>query len=62
VDIALVLVVLLVVVLIWRGPKMLPKLGESLGKTVKGVRENMPGMDDDSGTDSSSDPDAKSGS
>jgi Sec-independent protein translocase protein TatA len=35
-DVALVLVVILIIVLIWRGPKTLPKLGEALGR---GVRE-----------------------
>lgn len=39
----LVLVGGLIVVLIWRGPKMLPRIGEALGKTVKDVRENVPG-------------------
>jgi Sec-independent protein translocase protein TatA len=52
VDIMLVLVVLLIVVLIWRGPTMLPKIGESFGRTVKGVRENLPGATDDEVTDS----------
>lgn len=62
-DIAIVLVVLLVVVLIWRGPTMLPRLGEAMGKTVKGVRENLPGtMGDDPDPDTKSDSDAKSGS
>jgi Sec-independent protein translocase protein TatA len=42
-DILLILVVLLVIVIIWRGPKMLPKLGEAFGKTIKGVKENVPG-------------------
>ena len=36
VDLLLVLVVILAVVLMWRGPKTLPKLGEALGR---GVRE-----------------------
>ena len=59
----LVLVVLLVVVLIWRGPAMLPRLGEAMGKTVKSVRENLPGgMDEDVDSDTKSDTDAKSGS
>jgi Sec-independent protein translocase protein TatA len=35
-DLAIVLVVILVLVLLWRGPKTLPKLGEALGR---GVRE-----------------------
>jgi Sec-independent protein translocase protein TatA len=63
VDIVLVLVVLLIIVLIWRGPKMLPKLGESFGRTVKGVRENLPGVDGDSDDSTSEgDSDPKSGS
>ena len=41
------LVVLLIIVLIWRGPAMLPRLGEAAGRTVKGVRENLPGVNDD---------------
>ena len=40
VDLLLVLIVILVLVLMWRGPKTLPKLGEALGKTVRGVRED----------------------
>ncbi len=61
VDIVLVLVVLLIVVLIWRGPTMLPRIGESLGRTVKGVRENLPGATDDEVPDRV-DGDPKSGS
>jgi Sec-independent protein translocase protein TatA len=41
VDILLVLIVILVIVFIWRGPKMLPQFGEALGKAVKGARDNM---------------------
>ena len=41
------LVVLLIIVLIWRGPAMLPRLGEAAGRTVKGVRENLPGVNGD---------------
>ena len=47
VDIALLLVALLAGVLIWRGPKMLPRIGEAFGKTVKEVRTNLPGGGDD---------------
>ncbi len=46
-DIAILLVVILIIVLIWRGPAMLPRLGEAAGRTVKGVRENLPGMSAD---------------
>ena len=35
-DIFLVLIVVLIVVIMWRGPKTLPKIGEALGR---GVRE-----------------------
>jgi len=65
VDVLLILVVVLIVVLIWRGPTMLPRLGEALGRTVKGVRENVPGAmnDDDSTTsDGSADSSTKSDS
>jgi Sec-independent protein translocase protein TatA len=55
VDILLVLIVILIIVLIWRGPSMLPQFGEALGKAVKGARDTMdrdapeaPAKDDDS--------------
>jgi TatA/E family protein of Tat protein translocase len=51
VDILLILVVILIIVLIWRGPTMLPRLGESLGKTIKGFRDNLPGASDDGRAD-----------
>lgn len=35
-DFFLVLIIILAVVLIWRGPKTLPKIGQALGR---GVRE-----------------------
>lgn len=35
-DLVIILVVILALVLMWRGPKTLPKLGEALGR---GVRE-----------------------
>ena len=37
-DLLLVLVVILVLVLLWRGPKTLPKLGGALGKSIKDFR------------------------
>jgi len=40
-DILIVLVVVLIVVLMWRGPKMLPKIGEALGRTVKDTRAEV---------------------
>lgn len=41
------LIIILVVVLIIFGPKNLPKLGKSLGSTVKNIREGMEGDDKD---------------
>ena len=38
-------IVILVVVLVIFGPKNLPKLGKSLGSTVKNLREGMSGAD-----------------
>lgn len=40
-DILLVLIVILIIVLVWRGPSMLPQFGEALGKAVKGARDTM---------------------
>lgn len=41
------LVLIFAVVLLLFGPKNLPKLGKSLGSTVKNLREGMAGDDDD---------------
>lgn len=38
------LIIIVVIVLIIFGPKNLPKLGKSLGKTVKNIREGMDGV------------------
>jgi Sec-independent protein translocase protein TatA len=35
-DVLLILIVVLILAIIWRGPKNLPKIGEALGR---GVRE-----------------------
>ena len=56
VDILLVLIVILIVVLIWRGPSMLPQFGEALGKAVKGARDTM---DRDSAESKSTDDDSQ---
>jgi len=34
-DVLIVLIVILVLAVVWRGPKTLPKLGEALGRGVK---------------------------
>lgn len=40
-----VLLVILAVVFVWRGPKTLPKIGQALGRSVKEVRKEL-GSDD----------------
>jgi len=37
-DLLIVLIVILVLVLLWRGPKTLPRLGEALGRGVREAR------------------------
>ena len=41
------LIIILIVALLIFGPKNLPKLGKSLGQTVKNVREGMEGDEDE---------------
>ena len=41
------LLIILIVALLIFGPKNLPKLGKSLGQTVKNVREGMEGDDEE---------------
>jgi Sec-independent protein translocase protein TatA len=47
VDVLIVLIVILGVVLIWRGPKILPKWGETLGRGVKATRKEVTDLQDD---------------
>jgi Sec-independent protein translocase protein TatA len=37
-DLGLILIVILVLVLLWRGPKTIPKLGAALGRGVREAR------------------------
>lgn len=41
------LIIILVIVLLIFGPKQLPQLGKSLGKTMKSIRDGVEGKDDD---------------
>ena len=43
-DTIVVLVFILVVVVIWRGPKNLPEIGRLLGRGVKGARTEVRSM------------------
>ena len=38
-DVLIVLIVILILALMWRGPKTLPKIGQMLGRGVKAARE-----------------------
>lgn len=38
-DVLIILIVILVVALMWRGPKTLPKFGAMFGRGVKSARE-----------------------
>jgi Sec-independent protein translocase protein TatA len=40
-DILIVLVIILVVVIIWRGPKTLPLIGKAFGQGVKEARKEI---------------------
>ena len=42
-----VLILVLVIVLIIFGPKQLPELGKTLGKTMKSIRDGMEGDSDE---------------
>ena len=46
-DIALVLIVLLILVIMWRGPKTLPLLGRAFGQGVKEARKEIGEIKDD---------------
>jgi len=47
VDVLIVLIVILAVVVVWRGPKILPKWGETLGRGVKATRKEVTDLQDD---------------
>jgi len=55
-DIGLVLIVILVLVLIWRGPSTLPKLGQALGRGVREARDAATGQDDATGPTTNGEP------
>jgi Sec-independent protein translocase protein TatA len=47
IDLVIVLVVILGIVLLGRGPKILPKWGETLGRGVKATRKEVGDLQDD---------------
>jgi TatA/E family protein of Tat protein translocase len=48
-DILLVLIIVLVVVIMWRGPKTLPLLGRAFGQGVREARKEMDEMKAENG-------------
>lgn len=40
-DLAIILVILLIVVVVWRGPKTLPLLGRAFGQGVREARREI---------------------
>ena len=38
-DVLIILIIVLILALMWRGPKTLPKIGQALGRGVKNARE-----------------------
>jgi Sec-independent protein translocase protein TatA len=43
-DTLVVLILVLIVALVWRGPKTLPQIGRMLGRGVKGARDEAKSM------------------
>jgi Sec-independent protein translocase protein TatA len=43
-DVLVVLVIVLIAVLIWRGPKTLPKIGQAFGRGVREARSEAQKM------------------
>jgi Sec-independent protein translocase protein TatA len=56
VDIGLLLLIILIVVFVWRGPKTLPELGKMFGEGVRTVRRQMRSDADDTPDHSSGQP------
>ena len=38
-DVLVILIIVLILALMWRGPKTLPKIGQALGRGVKNAKE-----------------------
>ena len=38
-DVLIILIIVLILVLMWRGPKTLPKIGQALGRGVKNAKD-----------------------
>ncbi len=49
-DVAIILIAILVVVLVWRGPKTLPELGKALGRGIREARREATGEAEEDAT------------
>jgi Sec-independent protein translocase protein TatA len=47
-DVAVVLVIVLIAVIMWRGPKTLPLLGKAFGQGIKEARKEIDEIKNDS--------------
>ena len=52
-DVLVVLVIVLIAAVIWRGPKTLPKIGQALGRGVREARAEASKLRDDKPADPS---------
>jgi Sec-independent protein translocase protein TatA len=59
-DLLIILIVILVAVIFWRGPKNLPKLAEALGRGVREARREAGEITRDKGADTPPDDRARS--
>jgi TatA/E family protein of Tat protein translocase len=59
-DLMLVLIIVLVVVVLWRGPKTLPRLGEALGRGLREAKRGARDESDDTVQTSGDDPERRS--
>ena len=50
-DVLAVLIIVLIVAVIWRGPKTLPKIGQALGRGVREARTEAAKLRDRDGDD-----------
>lgn len=55
-DTLIILLVILVIVVIWRGPKTIPQIGAMLGRGVKAAREEANRIRNDDEPDSGEPP------
>jgi Sec-independent protein translocase protein TatA len=60
-DVALVLIVILVLAIVWRGPKTLPQIGAMLGRGVRAAREEAKDIQKDASDPSADDGTPKPG-